>query len=126
MKLSPTLLSLATIVGGLLLPIGVLLPLFMADFMYAFLVFTLGTVLFAGAQFLTPFTSKSFTARRLHRQQLLGAAFLLVTSVLMYMHWQSLPPFRGDEWKISLAIAVVFELYTAFRLPSELKKAREV
>ena len=38
MKLSPTLLSLATIVGGLLLPIGVLLPLFMADFMYAFLV----------------------------------------------------------------------------------------
>ena len=121
MKLSPTLLSLATIVGGLLLPIGVLLPLFMADFMYAFLVFTLGAVLFAGAQFLTP-----FTARRLHRQQLLGAAFLLVTSVLMYMHWQGLPPFRGDEWKISLAIAVVFELYTAFRLPSELKKAREV
>ena len=118
MKLSPTLLSLATIVGGLLLPIGVLL--------YAFLVFTLGAVLFAGAQFLTPFTSKSFTARRLHRQQLLGAAFLLVTSVLMYMHWQGLPPFRGDEWKISLAIAVVFELYTAFRLPSELKKAREV
>ena len=47
MKLSPTLLSLATIVGGLLLPIGVLLPLFMADFMYAFLVFTLGAVLFA-------------------------------------------------------------------------------
>lgn len=120
MKLSPTLLSLATIVGGLLLPIGVLLPLFMADFMYAFLVFTLGTILFAGAQFLTPFTSKSFTARRLHRQQLLGASFLLVTSVLMYMHWQGLPPFRGDEWKISLAIAVVFELYTAFRLPSEL------
>jgi len=25
-----------------------------------------------------------------------------------------------------LAIAVVFELYTAFRLPSELKKTREV
>ena len=117
MKLSPTLLSLATIVGGLLLPIGVLLPLFVADFMYAFLVFTLGAVLF---------TSKSFTARRLHRQQLLGAVFLLATSVLMYMHWQGLPPFRGDEWKISLAIAVVFELYTAFRLPSELKKTREV
>ena len=89
MKLSPTLLSLATIVGGLLLPIGVLLPLFVADFMYAFLVFTLGAVLFAGAQFLTPFTSKSFTARRLHRQQLLGAVFLLATSVLMYMSGKS-------------------------------------
>lgn len=126
MKISPILLNSATVVGGLLLPIGALLPLFVADFMYAFLVFTLGAILFAGAQFLSPFTSRSFTARRLHRQQLLGAGFLLVTSVLMYMHWQLLPPFRGDEWKITLAIAVVFELYTAFRLPSELKKASEV
>ena len=98
MKLSPTLLSLATIVGGLLLPIGVLLPLFMADFMYAFLVFTLGTVLFAGAQFLTPFTSKSFTARPLHRQPLPGAAFVLGPSLSTYLPSPGLPPLRGDEW----------------------------
>ena len=52
MKISPILLNPATVVGGLLLPIGALLPLFVADFMYAFLVFTLGAVLFAGAQFL--------------------------------------------------------------------------
>ena len=35
----------------------------------------------------------------------------------MYTHWQHIAPFRGDEWKVSLAIAAVFEVYTAFRMP---------
>ena len=28
----------------------------------------------------------------------------------------------GDEWKVTLAIAVVLEIYTAFRIPQELQK----
>ena len=31
-------------------------------------------------------------------------------------------PLKGGEWKVCLTIAVVFELYTAFRLPHELEK----
>lgn len=57
----------------------------------------------------------SFTVRRLRRQQIFGALLLTITGVLMiFMH--------RNEWMVCLTIATVFELYTAFRIPSELEK----
>ena len=32
---------------------------------------------------------------------------------------------RRNEWVVALAIACVLELYTAFRIPAELKKERK-
>lgn len=49
--------------------------------------------------------------RRLSRQQLLGALFLLITGVLMFVE-------RHNSWIVTLTIAAVFELYTAFRMKS--------
>ena len=46
---------------------------------------------------------------------MISACLLLVTAFRLL-------PLRGGEWKVVLAIAAVLELYTAFRLPTELEK----
>ena len=74
-------------------------------------------------QMLARYEGSNFTVRRLRRQQLLGAILLLVTAGLLLMKAYATGPLRGDEWKLTLTIAAVLEVYTAFRLPAALKKA---
>ncbi|MBQ9568807.1 MAG: hypothetical protein SPL50_07580 [Alloprevotella sp.] len=104
-------------VGGLVMLVGAVLPLFVDDFSVAFYCFSAGAVAFAGIQFLQRYDGDDFRLRRLRRQQVAGALLLLVTAILMFTHWQHIAPFRGDEWKVTLAIAAVLEVYTAFRMP---------
>jgi hypothetical protein len=52
----------------------------------------------------------------------LGALALLVTACLMIMQVCQVGFARRNEWVVALAIACVLELYTAFRIPAELKK----
>ena len=94
-------------VGGLVMLVGAVLPLFVDDFSVAFYWFSAGAVAFAGIQFLQRYDGDDFRLRRLRRQQVAGAL----------LHWQHIAPFRGDEWKVTLAIAAVLEVYTAFRMP---------
>ena len=51
---------------------------------------------------------------RLRRQQMLGAALLVLAGVMMLI-W------HRNEWVLCLTIAAVLELYTAFRIPQEMK-----
>ena len=104
-------------IGGLAMIVGAALPLFVSDFGIAFYVYSAGAAAFAGIQLLQRYDGDDFRIRRLRFQQVIGALLLIVTAVLMYTHWQHIAPFRGDEWKVSLAIAAVFEVYTAFRMP---------
>ena len=46
----------------------------------------------------------------------------MISACLMLAAESRLLPLRGGEWKITLAVAAVLELYTAFRLPAELEK----
>ena len=54
---------------------------------------------------------------RLRRQQILGAMFLLLTALLMFL-------LDHNEWILSLTIAAILELYTAFRIPKEIEKEK--
>lgn len=108
--------------GGLLLVVGAALPIFIDNFAYAFFCFAAGAVLFVPMQLRARYDGDNFVVRRLRRQQLLGAFFICITALLMLSHWLGWRPFHADEWKITLAIAAVFELWTAFRLPAELEK----
>lgn len=108
--------------GGILLLVGALLPLFAEDFAVAFYVYAAGAVAFAWMQAMQRYDGRRLTVRRLRRQQLIGAFLLVVTAALMYTHWQRIPPLRGDEWKVTLAVAALLEVYTAFRLPAELSR----
>lgn len=81
-------------------------------------IYSVGALCVAFAQVCTPPRGNSLNIRRLRRQQLLGAFCLLLTGGLMFFT-------QGNEWILSLSVAAVLELYTAFRLPQEEAKGEE-
>lgn len=87
-------------------------------------VFGAGAACFAAMQLSARYEGGSFTVRRLRRQQILGALVLLVTAVPMWMSVRHVWPFGHNEWLVFLTVGAWLELYTAFRIPSELKKER--
>lgn len=109
--------------GGIVLLAGAVMPLFPGLLVAGAWVFTAGSLLFSSMQMLARYEGSNFTVRRLRRQQLWGAILLLVTAGLLLMKAYATGPLRGDEWKLTLTIAAVLEVYTAFRLPAALKKA---
>ena len=111
--------------GGFILVAGALLPLLPGLLLAGAWTFAAGALLFSAMQMLAGYEGRDLTVRRLRRQQLGGALLLLVTAGLLLMKAYRTGPLRGDEWKLTLTIAAVFELYTAFRLPAALKKAGE-
>lgn len=113
-------------VGGLLLVAGAVMPIIPAVSSHATTVFTIGALMFGSMQLLQRYDGPSIVVRRLRRQQIMGAFLLMITAALMIMKQYRVGPIaiRGDEWKITLIVAVVLELYTAFRLPAELEKER--
>lgn len=110
-------------IGGILLVIGAALPLFFHDI--APWVFGLGALLFAPIQMLDRYEGRNLVIRHLRRQQVLGAAFLIITAIMLFMSTYQIKPFRGGEWQIALLISVVFEAYTIFRIDAELKKEQK-
>lgn len=108
--------------GGALLVIGAVLPLFSAT--AAAYTFALGAVLFSPIQMSDRYEGSNLIVRRLRRQQMLGALLLLVTAALMLTSLYQVPPFRGGEWRITLIIATVLEVYAIFRIDHEERKER--
>ena len=84
--------------------------------------FTVGSFVFVPLQMLQRYEGNSFIIRRLRRQQILGGICLLCTSFCMIMQVGRFGFARRNEWVVCLTIACILELYTAFRIPSELKK----
>lgn len=106
--------------GGLLLIIGAILPIFTHTAGAYF--FALGALLFGGLQLSDHYEGDNFVIRRLRRQQMLGALLLIVSAILMLTSLYHIPPFKGGEWKVTLFIAAVLELYVIFRIDHEEKK----
>ncbi|MCE2617015.1 MAG: hypothetical protein ACTTJK_09510 [Phocaeicola sp.] len=102
--------------GAILLLIGAVLmvnQLTIAPYLY-----TIGALLFGYVQvFHGKYEGQSLVIRRLRRLQIFGAIMLVVTGIPMFtMH--------HNEWILAMAIAAIFELYTAWRIPIELKKEK--
>ncbi len=112
--------QLAYYVGGIALVVGAVLPLLLPA--VAPYVFAVGALLFAPAQMADTYKGRNLVVRHLRRQQVVGAFTLLLTAVMMFMELWQIKPFRGGEWKIMLLIAVVFEVYTIFRIDAEQRK----
>lgn len=110
----------ALYIGGILLVVGALLPLFLPNI--APYIFAIGALLFTPAQMLDRYEGRNLIIRRLRRQQVIGALLFIVTAAMMIMEHLQLRPFRGGEWKIALLIAVFIEIYTLFRIDNELKR----
>lgn len=107
----------------LLFPVGAVLALsgaavHITGWPYSPYVYTVGALLVVIARIAAPVTVHSPALRRLRGQQVIASLLLLAAGVLMFLT-------RGNDWIVCLTIAAVFELYTAFRIPQEEKKARE-
>ena len=102
-------------IGAVLLLIGAMLQI--TRWELAPVLYTIGAVLFAYVQVMSRYEGKNLIIRRLRRQQILAAVLLVFTGVLMFVT-------RHNEWGLCLTIAAILELYTAFRIPSELEKEK--
>jgi len=91
-----------------------------------------GTVLYSGGaltfcplQMMQRYEGRSIVLRRLRRQQLLGLIAFLCAACCMVMQVFRFGFARRNEWVVCLTVGCVLELYTAFRIPAELKKSEK-
>ena len=102
-------------VGAMLLLMGAMLQI--TRWELSPILYTIGAVMFAYVQVMTRYEGKNLIVRRLRRQQILGAVLLVFAGVLMFVT-------NHNEWVLCLTVAAILELYTAFRIPSELEKEK--
>lgn len=107
--------------GGILMAAGVVIYMVPALKFFSPLIYALGAVCYASMQMLMSYEGKSIIIRRLRRQQILSDILLLVTAILLIMNTWRIGPIKGDLWKLTLTVAAIIQLYTAFRIPQELK-----
>ena len=102
-------------VGAVLLLVGAMLQI--TRWELSPILYTIGAVMFAYVQVMSRYEGKNLIVRRLRRQQILGAVLLVFVGVLMFVT-------KHNEWVLCLTVAAILELYTAFRIPSELEKEK--
>ena len=120
-----------TTVGGILLIAGA--AVYITGWEYSPYFYLAGSLMFASGQFADRYTGTDRIVKRLRRQQVLGAVFLLLTAALMFsepLHNRLLADMnmggkfrsflleitRKNNWIVTLTIGAVFVLYSAFRL----------
>lgn len=102
-----------SVIGAILLLGGAIIQITQA--VWAPYVYLVGAILFAYVQVTDRYEGANLIIRRLRRQQMLGAALLVLAGVMMIL-W------HRNEWILCLTIAAILELYTAFRIPQEEQK----
>ena len=102
-------------VGAVLLLVGAMLQI--TRWELSPILYTIGALMFAYVQVMSRYEGKNLVVRRLRRQQILGAVLLVFAGVLMFVT-------KHNEWVLCLTVAAILELYTAFRIPSELEKEK--
>ena len=103
-------------IGAVLLLAGAIIQI--TRLMWAPYLYLTGAILFAYTQITDRYEGQNLIIRRLRRQQMIGAALLILAGVMMLI-W------HRNEWVLCLTIAAVLELYTAFRIPQEMEKERK-
>jgi hypothetical protein len=115
-------------IGEVLVLIGAALWITGCEFLNY--VFAVGTLLFAIGRFFEKHPQSTLTLRRLYLQRTIGVVILIVAALLMffyeYINGFEISDYKvhatASAWLLPFFIFVVIELYTAFRIPSELKK----
>lgn len=118
-ELDPRLVILQQ-AGAILMLVGA--ALFMWQPLIATVLYTVGAVVFCPLQMLQRYDGKNFVVRRLRRQQLLGLIAFLCGACCMIMQVGRFGFARRSEWVVCVTIGCIIELYTAFRIPAELRK----
>ena len=105
--------EIATMLGATLLLIGAVMKMSYGD--VASYIYITGATLFAVMQYLGRVRNGNFAVRRLVTMQTIGSFALVVAGVLMFTH-------QRNEWMVAMTIGALLELYTAYRIPAEMKE----
>ena len=105
--------AIVQMAGAVLLLVGAMLQI--TRWEISPYIYTLGAVMFSYVQVMSRYEGKNLIIQRLRRQQIVGAVLLVFAGVLMFVT-------RHNEWILCLSAAAVIQLYTAFRIPSEMEK----
>ena len=94
-------------------------------------IFAVGVVAFASMQMQQSYEGRNFTIRRLRRIVLFSDFLLLLTAALMFvsrwpqlggLDWLTYVNYVHNNWVVTLLVAAVLQLYTTYRIDSELSK----
>lgn len=110
-------------IGAVLMLIGVALHIFCAEI--SLFVYGIGAMLFCLMQLRAVYEGNDLNVIRLRRQQLFACLMFLGTAMCMSMQVYQYGFARRNEWVVALAIGCVLELYTAWRIPNALQKAKK-
>ena len=103
--------------------IGVTLHLFSPR--YSLYIYGIGAMMFSLMQLRAVYEGNDLNVIRLRRQQLFACLMFLGAVMCMSMQVYQYGFARRNEWVVALAIGCVLQLYTAWRLPSALQKAKK-
>jgi predicted metal-binding membrane protein len=111
------IISFLYFIGALMVLVGS--SVYITHWSYAPYIYTVGAGFFALAQINSPYHSANKNVKRLRRQQIIGAVFLVLTGLFMFTT-------HNNEWIASLTIAAILEIYTTFRISQEEKGEKTV
>ncbi len=103
--------------------IGIAIHIYNAEI--SLYVYGIGAMLFCLMQLRAVYDGDDWVVIRLRRQQLFACLMFLGTLMCMSMQVYQYGFARRNEWVVILAIGCVLELYTAWRLPNALQKAKK-
>lgn len=108
--------------GAVLMLVGVAIHIFSAT--ASLYIYGIGAMFFCMMRLRTVYEGNDLTVARLRRQQLLASVMFLCTVLCMSMQVYQFGFARRNEWVVALTIGAVLELYTAWRIPNALQKAK--
>ena len=109
--------------GAILMLIGVTVHIFNAEI--SLFIYGIGAMLFCLMQLRAVYDGNDLNVIRLRRQQLFACLMFIGTAMCMSMQVYQFGFARRNEWVVALAIGCVLELYTAWRIPNALQKAKK-
>lgn len=114
--------------GAVLMVIGAGASLFRWD--VAPWLFAAGALAYTSMQMQQTYEGRNFTVRRLRRIMLFSDFLLLLTAVLMFisrwpqlggLDWLTYVNYVHNNWVVTLLLAAILQLYTTYRIDSELR-----
>lgn len=116
------------IIGALLMLAGPVLSIL--KWIYFPYVYAIGAIGYVSMQMLQRYEGSNLTLRRLRRIMLMSDVLLLFVAVLMFasqgnalgLDWIYYLNYVRNNWIVVLLIAAALQLYTSFRIGSELEK----
>ena len=110
-------------IGAILMLCGIAVNIFNPHI--SLYVYGVGAMLFCLMQLRAVYEGNDLDVIRLRRQQLFACLMFLTTVMCMSMQVYQYGFARRNEWVVTLAIGCVLELYTAWRIPNALQKAKK-